>query len=124
MSRFEQRKDFGPRELLAAKGVKFNKDNAIVHLENTGNPSDLLRQQNLYWKEGYDTFHNDDSGVFMQLPRAEVEANMKRYQKDSEDRLSRPPAAGLDREFREEGNTAGLERPVKAADFFEGETAE
>ena len=119
MSRFEQRKDFGPREMLAAKGVSFNKDNAIVHLENTGDPSALLRQQNLYWKEGYDTFHNDDSGVFMQLPPKEVEANIARYQRASEERLTRPSAAGLDQEFREEGNTAGYGKAVTAQDLLE-----
>ena len=80
MSRFEQRKDFGPREMLAARKVKFNQSNAIVHLENTGNQSDLLRQQNLYWKEGYDTFHSDESGVYMELPRAEVEDGLKELQ--------------------------------------------
>ena len=121
MSRFEQRKNFGPQEMLEAHGVKFNKDNAIVHLENTGNQSDLLRQQNLYWKEGYDKFHDDESGVYMQLPRAEVEANVRRYQKESEDRLTRPAAAGLDKEFREEGNTAGYEKSVSAQDFLENE---
>ncbi|HWA82070.1 MAG TPA: hypothetical protein VG820_01450 [Fimbriimonadaceae bacterium] len=119
MSRFEQRRDFGPREMLAARGVKFNKNNAIVHLENTGNQSDLLRQQNLYWKEGYDTFHSDESGVYMELPRAEVEANMRRYQRDAEERLVRPPAAGLDKEYREEGNTAGYEKSMTAQDFLE-----
>ena len=119
MSRFEQRKDFGPREMLAAKGIKFNKNNAIVHLENTGNQSDILRQQNLYWKEGYDTFHSDDTGVFMELPRAEMEANVKRYQRDSQERLTRPASAGLDKEFQEEGNTAGYAKPVTAQDFLE-----
>lgn len=121
MSRFEQRKGFGPREMLAARGVKFKKENAIVHLENTGNQSDMLRQQNIYWKEGYDTFHNDESGVYMQLPRAEAEANAKRYQKEAEDRLKRPASAGLEKEFREEGNVAGFEKSVSAKDFFEGE---
>ncbi|MFI5385996.1 MAG: hypothetical protein ACHQ50_07730 [Fimbriimonadales bacterium] len=121
MSRFEQRKDFGPIQMLEAKKVPFNKENAIVHLENTGNPSDLLRQQNLYWKEGYDTFHNDDSGIFMELPKSEVTANIARYQRDSEERLARPPAAGLDKEFREEGNTAVQEAPVPAVDFLESE---
>jgi hypothetical protein len=121
MSRFEQRKDFGPREMLAAKGVKFNDKNAIVHLENTGNQSDLFRQQNLYWKEGYDTFHNDDSGVFMQLPRDEVAKNMARYQKDSEERLARPPAAGLDKEFREEANTVDTSTQTTAGEFLEGD---
>ena len=101
--------------------MKFNKENAIVHLENTGNQSDLLRQQNLYWKEGYDSFHNDDSGVYMQLPRAEVEANMKRYQRDSEERLSRPASAGLEKEFHEEGNVAGHDAPVSASDFLDSE---
>lgn len=119
MSRFEQRRDFGPREMLAAKGVKFNEDNAIVHLENTGDQSVLLRQQNLYWKEGYDSFHNDDSGIFMQLPRDEVEANVKRYQKESEERLARPAAAGLEKEYREEGNTAGYAERTSVNDFLE-----
>ena len=121
MSRFEQRKDFGPREMLAAKGVKYNKNNAIVHLENTGDQSALLRQQNLYWKEGYDTFHSDETGVFMELPRAEVEANQKRYSRESEERLKKPAAAGLDKEFREEGNTAGFAKPVTAQEFLEKE---
>jgi len=119
MSRFEQRKDFGPREMLAAKGVKFNENNAIVHLENTGDQSALLRQQNLYWKEGYDTFRDDDSGVFMQLPREEVEANIKRYQRESAERLSRPASAGLDKEYREEGNTAGYDKSTSVKDFLE-----
>jgi|GEM_PF-6618350 len=121
MSRFEQRKSFGPQQMLEASGVKFNNDNAIVHLENTGNTSDLLRQQNLYWKEGYDKFHDDETGIYMQLPRAEVEANIRRYQKESEDRLTRPASAGLDKEFREEGNTAGYEKQVSAQDFLENE---
>ena len=121
MSRFEQRKDFGPREMLAAKNVSYNEENAIVHLENTGNPSDLLRQQNLYWKEGYDTFHSDESGVFMEIPRADAEANMARYQRDSEQRLSRPASAGLDKEFREEGNVAVQESQVTASEFLDSE---
>lgn len=121
MSRFEQRKDFGPRQMLAGKGVKYNADNAIVHLENTGNQSDLLRQQNLYWKEGYDTFHSDESGVFMELPRADAEDNMRRYQRESEERLRRPSPAGLEKEFREEGNSAEYEKQVAAQDFLDSD---
>jgi hypothetical protein len=119
MSRYEQRKDLGPLAMLKAKGVKVKEGNVVVHLENTGDPSTLLRQQNLYWKEGYDTFHNDESGVFMELPKKEVEANMARYQRASEERLTRPSSAGLDQEFREEGNTAGYGKAVTAQDLLE-----
>jgi len=119
MSRFEQRKSLGPEKMLEAQGVKVNKENAVVHLENTGNPSDLLRQMNLYWKEGYDKLAENETGIFMQLPRSEVEANVRRYQRESEERLTRPAAAGLDKEFREEGNTAGYEKSITAQDFLE-----
>lgn len=120
MSRFEQRKIQGPRERLASKGVKVNDGNAIVYLENTGNPSDLLRQQNLYWKEGYDTFHEDGTGVYMHIPKSDADANATRYQQEARSRLVRPAPAGLDAEYREEGNLAVYDKPVTAQDFLEG----
>ncbi len=121
MSRFVQRREQGPRERLAATGVKANSANAIVFLENTGNPSDLLRQQNLYWKEGYDTLHEHATGVFMHLPEKEMMANQLRYRRESETRLRRPSAVGLDQEYREEGNAASIEQPISAETFLSEE---
>jgi hypothetical protein len=121
MSRFEQRKAQGAKERLASSGVKVNPSNSVVYLESSGNPSDLLRQQNLYWKEGYDTLHQDPTGVYMHIPIADASANVKRYQQEARSRLVRPAPAGLDKEFREEGNVAGYDKPVSAQDFLEGE---
>lgn len=120
MSRYEQRRELGVQAMLEQRKVKFNPNNAVVYLENVGNPSDLLRQQNLYWKEGYDTLHEDGTGVFMHIPRSEVSANEKRYQTESRERLRRPAPAGLAKEFHEEGNKAEYAAPVTGEDFLNG----
>jgi hypothetical protein len=121
MSRFEQRRTAGVQTHLDNKKIKYNPNNAIVHLENIGDEGLALQQKNMYWKEGYDAFHSDETGVYMELPRDEAEANAKRYQQDSIDRLNRPAKAGLPEEYAETGNAVALGSKTSGAAFLEAD---
>lgn len=53
-----------PAALARAKNLKIP-SGELAFIENTGDQAALLREQNLKWKEGFDTFHNCEDGVFM-----------------------------------------------------------
>ncbi len=119
MSRFEQRREMGPREMLAQKKVKVPTDHNVVYLQNTGNEGDLLGQKHLYWQEGFDEFHKDDSGIYMAIPKAEATRNESRYQLEAADRMKRPSAAGLESRYSEATATLDM-KPMTAEDFLAG----
>lgn len=122
MSRYEERKLAGPRDYLDRNKIKYNKENAVIHLENTGNVADLLRQENLYYREGYDRFHGDATGAYMEIPLGEVAANDKRY-KDEADRRMRvaetPTLPGDTGDMKMNSSTVESGKRVNPADFIE-----
>jgi len=115
MARFEQRRQFGDLERAELKGVKIPKGHRVVFLENLGNESDLRRQRQIYWGEGYDELHADADGIFMTIPDKEAKENDKRYKKTSEERLRTPAKVGLTHET----GSSGLAKPMKGSDFLD-----
>lgn len=121
-SRFEQRrKEGGIDHKLVQAGVKKKPGMAYVHLQNAYSPADLDMQQEIYWGEGYDhAGTTPQGGLIMEIPREEVEKNVARYQKDSEDRLRRTKRTDLDNAEGVSNNRDTLEesKPMSVRDFF------
>ena len=119
MSVHEQRREMTAENIMKSMGVKPRPGVAYVHLENTGNPADLNRQQNLYWQDHYEKEAEDESGIVMRTSIEQAQANEARYQRESESRLRRAPAAGLDKSDRETPGTVEYGKQVTVKEFLE-----
>lgn len=118
MSRFEQRRALGVRDLLAQKKIKLPKDQNVVYLQNAGDDQGLAAQRALYWQEGYDELHRDEDGIVMVIPPHEAAANEQRYRNEANSRLERKPdRVGVPGET---GNVQERTAPVSVQDFLEG----
>lgn len=88
MSRHEQRRLDGPREMLRLIDPKKvpGKDANLVFLQAGSEKADLINQKAMYYKIGYDVVHDDADGAYMAAPKEEYNAYEK-YERDRANRM-------------------------------------
>jgi len=116
---FEQPRALDAETMLASVGIKLGPGEAAVILEKTDSPSDLMRQRNLYWQEGYENHKETELGLVMKTSREQVIANEKRYQQKAADRMKQPVAAGLPEKYKETAGVMERQESQTLGEFFE-----